>query len=640
MPPLPLSSLLTSSLLGTTKDRVQKLGRLGVETVGDLLEFFPRAWEDTSEITPIFQLRIGEQQTIRGRLLSMENSRSPRRGMLLTRGLLEDDSGQIEIVWFQQGHLVRQFAIGEEVLVSGVPKEGRAGAIDFTSPKIEKAAAGQHLGRVAAIYPESEPLTTKWLREKIATFLPSVKFFEERLPAAIREGKFPGAERLGEEFFPLMKRGAAIRELHDPSSPEELEKARRTLAFEELFLLQRENLKRRKAWQEGGAAEGKAIPFRPELVKEFLAGFPFEPTDAQRVAIFEILKDLEKEVPMNRLLEGDVGSGKTLVAAAAALATIDAGKQVAILAPTEVLARQTFGKLLKDFGGAVIPTDREESLANAAVSNQFSANNKEEETDGNSSRKEKGSLPFDSLSVAQGRDDAAVSNPSNIQHQTSNIQLSLGKTLLDAAAEIPFFKTLRGEDLPVGATAFSLKKIPADSPARLFFSLLLRRPVKAEELPPRDAGLLLEREFFPLAGDAAVQNARRGEVLRGKLRLFSPVERLGVEVKVPLPAGAELVDTSLGGESAAFLPEKIPGLFPAPRFLPFQSGPRKELRDSELFLSWERLPAGETEVEFFLRARNPGKFSLLPATAVETSFPENFGSSAGGSFEISSSLAR
>jgi hypothetical protein len=306
--------------------------------------------------------------------------------------------------------------------------------------------------------------------------------------------------------------------------------------------------------------------------------------------------------------------------------------------PAARLSLKTKGDLLaafEDLANDIIPTDKEESL---------SQSDSDSSTEGNSSRKEKGSLgfPLDSAALRSGsaRDDAAVSNPSKIQNPTPKTQLSLGKTLLDAAAEIPFFKTLRGEDLPAGATTFSLKKIPADSPARLFFSLLLRRPVKAEELPPRDAGLLLEREFFPLAGDAAVQNARRGEVLRGKLRLFSPVERLGVEVKVPLPAGAELVDTSLGGESAAFLPEKIPGLFPAPRFLPFQSGPRKELRDSELFLSWERLPAGETEVEFFLRARNPGKFSLLPATAVETSFPENFGSSAGGSFEISSSLAR
>ncbi|MCX6807203.1 MAG: DEAD/DEAH box helicase, partial [Patescibacteria group bacterium] len=333
---LPLSTPLTIGVLGTNRTRIQKLAMMGISTIGDLLEYYPRAHEDTTEITPIFQLRASNDiQTARGRIVFIKRERSPKRAMQLVRAVIADASGQVECVWFQQGHLPDLFRTGDDVLISGKLKENYGGVL-FSSPKIEKIGTQKHIGRVAAVYPESEIITSQWLREKISLLLGSAAFFEEFLPEEV----------LLEND--LISRSEAIRQIHQPESNEALLAAKKRLAFEELFLIQLIGLKRKLIYQRDGSNKKTAVKMDAELVKKFLSSFKFQATSAQKIAIFEILKDLEKPFPMNRLLQGDVGSGKTLVAITVILQVIKSGFQAIILAPTEVLARQHFALIKKE----------------------------------------------------------------------------------------------------------------------------------------------------------------------------------------------------------------------------------------------------------------------------------------------------
>ena len=327
-----------SEALSTKKEYIRALSEIGLHMVEDLLLYFPRAYEDLSEFKGLHEAKDGETITTKGFLQGIKLIPTKNRKMKLVKAMFYDQAGyESEAVWFNQPHLLRTLPMDKEVVVSG-KVQWNYGKITLQSPVVEKSKEVQiHAGTTVPVYPQHDVITSKWLREKIHPLLYLTKNLPEVLPEEILESE------------KLMPKSLAVQEIHFPSSQEKLEAARDRLGYEELFLLQLESLKRKKEWKKSrpeGAEEG-GMPMDPEFVKQFFATLPFTPTNAQKIVIYEILKDMEKPFPMMRLLEGDVGSGKTVVAVMAALQAVKHGAQVAIMAPTEVLARQHLSSLTK-----------------------------------------------------------------------------------------------------------------------------------------------------------------------------------------------------------------------------------------------------------------------------------------------------
>ena len=322
-------------LRGVGDGNYPRLRKLGIELVQDLLFHLPRRYEDTSNVLPLRKLVPGEVQTSQARVRSVTSYRSSRRKMLLVTATLEDDGDIAEAVWFNQPFIAKELAEGMEILVSGKVKLGGA-RLSFQNPKYEVVRATQrHVGRLAAVYPETEKLTSKFLRTLIEQVLPVARSVPDRLPLEIRE-------RYG-----LLSIADALIQVHSPRDLEAAEAGRQRVAFEELFLLQvaAERARRRRL-----SSDGVVIPYDAEVARNFSQSLPFKLTDGQRIAAHEILTDMAATGPMNRLLQGDVGSGKTVVAAMAAVMTHHSGFQTAFMAPTEILARQHYATLEKFLG--------------------------------------------------------------------------------------------------------------------------------------------------------------------------------------------------------------------------------------------------------------------------------------------------
>ncbi len=332
-----------TDLAGVGPRQAQRLQRLGIATVRDLLFHLPRRYEDTREVHPLRDLRPGpEAQTVRARVLHVSLRRSPRRGMMLVEADLEDDGARASAIWFNQPFLAKQIQRGDELLLSGKVELNSRGALTLRNPSHERVRDDQrHVGRLVPVYPETEGLTSRFLRERIEPLLPVAQALDDPLPPRVRaeEGLLPLAD--------------ALHQVHYPDEPAMLDKARERLAFEQLFLLQ---LAVQRARRRRIASGGVVVPFETEVAKTFAASLPFKLTDAQRVAAWQILQDMAAAGPMNRLLQGDVGSGKTVVAAMAAHMAHHDGYQTAFMAPTEILARQhhaTLHALLEPHGISV-----------------------------------------------------------------------------------------------------------------------------------------------------------------------------------------------------------------------------------------------------------------------------------------------
>ncbi len=342
--------------------QAQHLSKLGLNTVRDLLFHLPRRYEDTRETVPLRALQPGAVQTSHVRIRNISARRSPYKKMVLVEATLEDDGAVATAVWFNQPFLARQLQPGMELMVSGKVEVSRTG-MSFRNPKFERAGPDQHhVGTLAPIYPETLGITSRFLRTRIEPLLGLATQVPDRLPPSVRdsEGLMPIAE--------------ALYQVHVPDSLESATRARERIAFEELFLLQvaAERARRRRM-----SGPGVIVRYDIDLARGFVATLPFKLTDGQRVAGHEILTDLAAPGPMNRLLQGDVGSGKTVVAALAALMTHNAGFQTAVMAPTEILARQhhaTLDKLLTPHGlpprllvGSTSAAARREILAGLAA---------------------------------------------------------------------------------------------------------------------------------------------------------------------------------------------------------------------------------------------------------------------------------
>lgn len=334
--------------LATSLDQIKGVGpktadqlrAAGLATVGDLLTFLPRKHEDFTNVTSIADLKPGTV-TIRARCEKI-STRPVRRGLRLTTAVLADDTGKLNAIWFNQPYRVQQLSgTDDEFYFSGV-FEYNYGKYQLTAPSAEIAKEMPvQAERLLPVYHAIHGLKSLTVRKVLEQLRPLMSVLPETLPESI----------IKREHF--MSRAQAISTMHFPKELSEVVAARERLAFEELFqLLLASQLNK----VENQKLQGFAIPFEPETIKQFVQQLPFSLTDAQRRAAWDILQDFESSTPMNRLLQGDVGSGKTVVAGMAARQAASHGYQTALLAPTEILAIQhakTLDDLLSPFGVTV-----------------------------------------------------------------------------------------------------------------------------------------------------------------------------------------------------------------------------------------------------------------------------------------------
>ena len=305
----------------------KKLKKMGITQVRDLLFHFPRNYEDFSKITPIKNLKEGQVYCVAGKILEMKEMRTYRKRVSLITGLIEDTSGAIKALWFNQPYLVDSLKPKDEVYLAGKVVRDKEG-IYLANPVHEKAQEGKnltHLGRIVPVYPETIGVSSRWLRSIIKMVLAQMADIPETLPQEILQAR---------TFAPIQK---ALWQVHFPDSVEQARKANKRFSFEELFYILLFILSERKKI---ASIKAPVIPFDGNTMKRFTQKLPFQLTDDQKKAAWYIIKDMEKPRPMNRLLQGDVGSGKTVVSAMAMLSAVKAGYQAALLAPTEILAQQ------------------------------------------------------------------------------------------------------------------------------------------------------------------------------------------------------------------------------------------------------------------------------------------------------------
>ncbi|HSW90649.1 MAG TPA: DEAD/DEAH box helicase, partial [Candidatus Saccharimonadales bacterium] len=335
-------NLVTSldQIKGVGPKTADQLRAAGLATVSDLLTFLPRKHEDFTNVTNISDLKPGTV-TIRARCEKI-STRPVRRGLRLTTAVLADDTGKLNAIWFNQPYRVQQLSgTDDEFYFSGV-FEYNYGKYQLTAPSAEIAKEMPvQAERLLPVYHAVHGLKSQMVRKVLEQLRPLMGVLPETLPVNL----------ISREH--LMSRAAAISTMHFPKELSEVVAARERLAFEELFqLLLASHLNK----VENQKLQGFALGFEPETIKQFVQQLPFSLTDAQRRAAWDILQDFESSAPMNRLLQGDVGSGKTVVAGIAARQAASHGYQTALLAPTEILAIQhakTLDNLLSPFGVTV-----------------------------------------------------------------------------------------------------------------------------------------------------------------------------------------------------------------------------------------------------------------------------------------------
>jgi ATP-dependent DNA helicase RecG len=331
------------SLKGVGKQLAEKLARLNIHTAGDLICHYPRRYDDFSKIIPIRMMRPGNV-TFKGEIERVAGRYARARKLHLTEAIISDGTGTIKAIWFNQSYLAKTIPTGTPVLVSGELKFKNSD-LAMQSPAIETVEPGRitkDTARIVPVYPETEGLSSKQLRGLIQPLLPLVSTTDESLPESVVASA------------KLMPLGKALREIHFPSTMASLAKARNRLAFEELWYLMLTSLVIK---HEIMTESAPTIDFKVEAAKAFVDAIEFQMTPHQKQSAWEIFQDMAKASPMNRLLEGDVGSGKTVVATMAAVMAMASGYQAALMVPTEILARQhaaKIGPLMAQLGYEVV----------------------------------------------------------------------------------------------------------------------------------------------------------------------------------------------------------------------------------------------------------------------------------------------
>lgn len=311
----------------------KKLAKLEIFTIKDLLTHIPRRYLDFSKTVKIKDVKVGEIVTTKGVVNSLKNQYT-KTGKRMQIGSIEDETGKIVVLWFNQPYLIKALYPGAEVSLSG-EASWFAGKPALVSPEFEISKKGvptTHTGKITGIYPETAGLSSKWLRSRIKMALSKIDLLDvEYLPE--KSIKKYNLEKLDKAFLGV----------HFPKSEKEYKRAKKRLAFDELLNLQLESIKKKNKWKKSTPTH--KIIVNEKKVNEFIKSLPFKLTSSQDEVIEEIFKDFEKDYPMNRLLQGDVGSGKTVVAATAIAASFFSGYQSVIMAPTQILAKQHFESL-------------------------------------------------------------------------------------------------------------------------------------------------------------------------------------------------------------------------------------------------------------------------------------------------------
>ncbi|MDP2104218.1 MAG: DEAD/DEAH box helicase, partial [Candidatus Gracilibacteria bacterium] len=341
--------LLTKTLLHTTDTYIRKLEKGGIVTVADLIGHYPRTYKDKSQVLEYFSfVNIREPNTIRVTIETITEERT-RNNKQLIKAVLRDKGGFLsEAVWFNRRFLLQKFRAGDIVILYGKPKY-EYGKLSFSSADIEHFQADG--SSIEPVYSDCNYINGSWFESKI----PLIKGYFETIPEIV-----PEEIRKKKGFRSKKKNLLAI---HFPANKPDFERARSELAYEELFNLQYSGLLRKKEGEKLSEGRSIAIPLDPELVKEIIARLPYQLTGGQKIVLFQILKDMERTHAMQRLLQGDVGTGKTIVILIAAIHAIlgsqkrGQGIQVAILAPTEILARQHFASSMELLSGFSITSD-------------------------------------------------------------------------------------------------------------------------------------------------------------------------------------------------------------------------------------------------------------------------------------------
>lgn len=337
---------------GIKRSVAQAFRRLGIKTVADMLYHFPIRYDDYRSKTCIAGLKDGDVGTVIGTVRGTRSFPISRPGSVGIEVLLADASGELKLVFFGSPWLLKQFPVGKNIVVSGKVsstksfKGSQVGMLQMTRPDWEPYREDEllHTGRLVPVHP-----LTKGLHERNARAV--IKMVVDRSTPLVKEF-LPPAVLERANLLPLAE---ALRQIHFPDSQDHLERARFRLGFDEFFLIQMGVLRRKCYWQ---SQMGYPIPYNPTVHERLLERVPFTLTNAQQRVMGEIFADLQKQVPMARLLQGDVGSGKTVIAAAALLQVIAYGMQGALMAPTEVLAEQHAKNLRTVLQNVRIPRNR------------------------------------------------------------------------------------------------------------------------------------------------------------------------------------------------------------------------------------------------------------------------------------------
>ena len=320
---------------GVGEARALAFRSIGVSTVGELLRFYPRAYEDWSKILPISQCLIGENVCIKGTVMFPVKNERVRGGMLIAKATITDGDDVIAATFFNNKYIDKMLKSGEEYLFYGKITLGKFSAREMITPMFIKSSQSVE---IKPIYPQNKNITSKIIQSAVQNALEKVETIPEYLPQEIIEE------------HNLVSLDTAIRNIHFPKDDEDLQRARDRLIFDELFILQLSLLSLKN--------ENKEVKTKNILTKDYTEEFfgllPFTPTNAQKRAVKEAIGDMQKGKQMNRLLQGDVGSGKTAVAAAIVYSSSKNGMQSALMAPTEVLATQHYETFVRLFSGTGI----------------------------------------------------------------------------------------------------------------------------------------------------------------------------------------------------------------------------------------------------------------------------------------------
>jgi ATP-dependent DNA helicase RecG len=316
---------------------VTRLNKLGIKTLKDLLWHLPSRYENYADTVPIREIEVGQKVNIQGEVIRINSRRLFPKKLTITDAIVQDSSGSVKVVWFNQPYIANTLKEGTIVSLAG--KVGlNKGGVYLSSPVYEKITGTnvddqslKHTSGLVPVYPETDGVTSKYLRFVIKPILETLDL-KDSLPDDL-------VEKYG--FYSLIE---ALRLVHYPEEPKQAEQAKERLAFDDLLLFQLKSLIERRKLNE---LKSVAIKFDQGYIKDFISKLPFELTRDQKVAAWEILKDLEKPYPMNRLVQGDVGSGKTVVSLIAAIQVAQRKHQTVIMAPTEVLANQHYETITK-----------------------------------------------------------------------------------------------------------------------------------------------------------------------------------------------------------------------------------------------------------------------------------------------------